>query len=88
MTAIYSQKAYGKPTNNYEQFVNAFVVDERRCSLLLPLQQVKKLADTAWKAADHGKVEVVVSDVLSSSANDSECVAKICVVRSSSKIPV
>ena len=70
VTAIYSRKAYGKPTNSYEQFVNAFVVDERHCSPSLPLQQVKKLADAAWKAADHGEVEAVVSDVLFSSAND------------------
>ena len=38
-----SQKVYGKPTNNCEQFVNPFVVDERHCSPLLPLWQAKKL---------------------------------------------
>ena len=69
-----SWKVYGKLTNNCKQFVNAFVADERRCSPSLPLQQAKKLADAAWKAADHGKDEVVVSDVLSSSANGDECV--------------
>ena len=31
-----------------------------------------QLVDAAWKAADHGKDEVVVSDVLSSRANDGE----------------
>ena len=46
----------------------------------LPLQQAKKLAEAAWKAVDHGKDEVVVSDVLSSSANDGECVTKSFVV--------
>ena len=64
----------GKPTNKCEQFVNAFVADKRRCSPSLLLQQAKKLADAAWKAADHGKDEVVMSDVLSSSSNDGECV--------------
>ena len=38
-----SQKVYGKPTNNYKQFVNAFVANERRCSPSLLLQQAKKL---------------------------------------------
>ena len=38
-----SRKVYGKPTNKREQFVNAFVADERRCSPSLPLQQAKKL---------------------------------------------
>ena len=52
-----------------------FVADERRCYPLLPLQQAK-LADAAWKAADHGKHEVDMSDVLSSSANKGECVTK------------
>ena len=60
-----SRKGYGKPTNIYKQFVNAFVADERRCSPSLPLQQVKMLAVAAWKAVNHGKDEVVVSDVLS-----------------------
>ena len=64
---------YGKPTKTYEQFGNAFVANEHRCSPSLSLQQAKKFADAAWKAAYHGKNEVVVSDVLSSSANDSEC---------------
>ena len=69
-----SWKVYGKLTNNCKQFVNAFVADERRCSPSLPLQQAKKLADAAWKAANLGKDEVVVSDVLSSSTNGDECV--------------
>ena len=38
-----SQKEYGKPTDNCEQFVNALVADEPHCSPSLPLQQVKKL---------------------------------------------
>ena len=38
------------------------------------------MADAAWKAADHGKDGVVVSNVLSSSANDGECVLKSFVV--------
>ena len=59
--------------------MNALVADEHRCSPSLPLQQAK-LADAAWKAADHGKDEVVVSDVLSSSVNDGECVTKSFVV--------
>ena len=65
-------KVYGKPTNTYEQFLTAFVADECRCSPLLPLQQAKELADAGWKVADHSKDEVVVSDVLSSSASDGE----------------
>ena len=69
----------GNPTNTYEQFVNAFVADKCRCSPSLPLQQAK-LADAVWKAANHGKDEVVVSDVLSSSANDGECMTKSFVV--------
>ena len=75
-----SQKVYGKPTNIYEQFVNAFVADERCCSPSLPLQQAKKLADAAWKVVNHGKDEVVMSGVLSSSASDGECVTKSFVV--------
>ena len=55
--------------------MNTFVADERRCSPSLPLQQAK-LVDAAWKAADHGKDEVVVSEVLSSSTNDGECMTK------------
>ena len=38
----------------------------------LLLQQAEKFVDAAWKAADHGKDEVVVSYVPSSSANDGE----------------
>ena len=42
------------------------------------------MADAAWKAADHGKDEVIVSDVLSSSANDlwndGECMMKSFIV--------
>ena len=38
-----SWKVYDKQTNNCEQFVNAFVPDERCCSPSLPLQQAKKL---------------------------------------------
>ena len=75
-----SRKVYGKPTNNCEQFVNACVADESRCSPSLPLQQAKKLVDAAWKAADHGKDKVVVSHVLSSSTNDGECMMKSFVV--------
>ena len=60
--------------------MNAFVADECHCSPSLPLQQAKKLADAAWKVAIHGKDEVVVSDVLSSSANDKECMTKSFVV--------
>ena len=75
-----SRKVYSKPTNNYQQFVNAFVADECRCSPSLLLQQAKTLADTTWKAADYGEDKVVVSDVLSSSANDSEHVTKYFVV--------
>ena len=59
--------------------MNAFLADECRCSPSLPLQQAK-LEDAAWKAANHGKDEVVVSDVLSSSANDGECMTKSFVV--------
>ena len=36
--------------------------------------------DAAWKAADHCKDGVVVSDLLSSSANDGECMTKRFVV--------
>ena len=61
---------------NCNQFVNAFVADEHRCSPSLPLQQANKLAGTARKVADHGKDKEVMSNVLSSSANDSECVTK------------
>ena len=64
------------PPNN---FVNAFIADECRCSPSLPLQQAM-LADAAWKVANRGKDEVVVLDVLSSSANDSECMTKSFVV--------
>ena len=74
-----SRKVYGKETNKYEQFVNAFVADELRCFLSLPLQQAK-LVNAAWKAADHGGVEVVVSDVLSSSSNDSKCMTESFIV--------
>ena len=76
-----SQKVYGKLTNNCKQCVNAFVSDEHHCSPSLPLLQEKKLADAAWKEADHGKDQVVVSDVLSSSANDGERVMKCFVVQ-------
>ena len=38
------------------------------------------MVDAAWKAADHGKDEVVVSDVLSFSANDDEGVTKSFIV--------
>ena len=71
-----SRKVFGKLTNNCEQFVNAFVDDERCCSALLPLQQAKKPADAVLKADDLGKDEVIVSDVLSSSVNESECLTK------------
>ena len=67
-------KVYGKPTKNCKQFVNAFLADECRCSPSLPLQQAKKMTEAAWKATDHGTDEVVVSNVLSSSTNDDECV--------------
>ena len=61
--------------------MNAFVAEEGRCSSSLPLLQAKKLVNAAWKVADHGKDEVIVSDVLSSSASDgeTECVTKSCV---------
>ena len=75
-----SQKVYGNPTNNCKQFVNAFVADEHHCCPSLPLQQAKKLADVAWKTADHGKDEAVVSDVPFLSAYDGECVMKSFVV--------
>ena len=60
--------------------MNAFVADERCCFPSLPQRKAKRLADAAWKAADHAKDEVVVSDVLSSSANDGKCVTKSFVV--------
>ena len=73
-----SQKVYGKLTNIYKQFVNAFISNKCRSSPSLLVQQAKKLIGGCciWKAADHGKDEVVMSDVLSSSANDGECVMK------------
>ena len=79
LTKIKQITVCGNLTDTYEQFVNAFVADECHCSPSLPLQQAK-LADAAWKAANHGKDKVVVSDVLSSSANDGECMSKSFVV--------
>ena len=70
---------YGKTTINYEDFVSTFVADECRCSPSLPLQQAK-FVDAAWKVTDHGKDEVVVSDDLSSSVNNGECVTKSFIV--------
>ena len=52
------------------------------CSPSLPLQQAKKLDDAVWKVVNHGKDKVIVSIVLSSSVNDSECVTKRFVVKS------
>ena len=74
------RKVYGKPTNNCEQFVNAFVTDEHRYSPSLPLQEANELAD-------QGKEEVVVSNVLSSSANDGQCMRDDKLSCSRSEIP-
>ena len=38
------RKVYGKLTNNCEQFVDALVADECRCSPSLPLQQAEKFS--------------------------------------------
>ena len=46
-----------------------------------------QIADTAWKVTDHGKDDVVVSDILSSSANDGARVRDEKLHCSSSKIP-
>ena len=66
-----SWKVHGKLTNNHKNnfsmlllLINITVLP--RCHH----SKKNKLADAAWKAADHGKDEVVVLDVLFSSADD------------------
>ena len=55
---------------------------------LVAVTAAKKLADAAWKAVSHGKDKVVVSDGLSSSANDNEYVTESFVNCSNSGILV
>ena len=78
-----SWKAYGNPTNNWKQFVNASLADECRCSPSLSLQQAN---ETNWRML-HGKRPIMARTrwlcqifCLPCSANDGECARKSFVV--------
>ena len=48
-------KSDSKPVNQYKEFINTFVADQRRCCASLFPKQAKLLGDQAFKAASYGK---------------------------------